>query len=281
MSIHSDTKRVVSPGAEKWLGVTQRVLNDGEIELIDYMGTEEQMVGIARISHGSILPHTDAEKAQKLINYFMANAHTSPFEFNEVVFRWRLPIFVARQVVRHRTANINEKSARYSEMDANLYVPEFDDIKGQDTKNKQGSIGELPESTRREFIDGIQTIEMEGRQFYLDSMAKGISKEMARIHLPVGTYTDWVWKMDLHNLFHFLGLRLDAHAQFEVRVYAEAIYRVIKEAYPLCSAAFEEFKLFAKTLPASDIEILKRIVLGSIEANAPEVLALKKKLGLI
>lgn len=135
---NGQTKRAISFGAEKWLGVVQKVLNDGEIELVDYQGSEAQMVGIARISHGKILPHTKEEDAQRLINYFMANHHTSPFEFCDLTWRWRLPIFVARQVVRHRTASINEKSARYAELDAEMYIPELERVQGQDTKNRQG-----------------------------------------------------------------------------------------------------------------------------------------------
>ena len=218
------TRRAISFGAEDWLGKVQPVLNGGEIELVDYMGSEEMMVGIARISHGAILPHTDKEKAQKLINYFMENRHTSPFEFIETTWRWRLPIFVARQVVRHRTANINEQSARYSELDADMYIPEKERVLGQDKKNRQGSAGELSDEVRLDFIEALTAIQETSKEIYSDYLEKGVAKELARIHLPVGVYTNWVWKMDLHNLFHFLGLRLDSHAQYEVRVYAEAMY---------------------------------------------------------
>jgi thymidylate synthase (FAD) len=236
------TKRVTSPGAEKWLKQTQQVLNGGEIELVDYMGSEEQMVGIARISHGKILPHTDKERAQKLISYFTEN------------------IFVARQVVRHRTVSINEQSARYSELSADLYIPDADRVQGQDTKNKQGSKGELPEQVRLDFIEALLAIEATGKEVYGEYLEKGVAKELARIHLPVGVYTNWVWKMDLHNLFHFLGLRLDSHAQYEVRVYAEAIYEVLKDAYPMCCVAFEEFKLYATTFSRSDMSGLRAIL---------------------
>lgn len=254
------TKRACSPGAEKWLGVVQPVLNGGEIELVDYMGTEEQMVGIARISHGKILPHTESDKAQKLINYFMENKHTSPFEFIETTWRWRLPIFVARQVVRHRTANINEQSARYSELSADLYIPEESRVQGQDTKNKQGSAGELSPDARQWFIKCLTEIQRRSKIYYGEFLQEGIAKEIARVHLPVGVYTNWVWKMDLHNLFHFLGLRLDAHAQYEVRVYAEAMYRVLKEAYPMCCAAFEEHKLGSVTFSKSKVEKIRQMM---------------------
>lgn len=254
------TKRVCSQGAEKWLGVVQKVLNDGEIELVDYMGTEEQLVGIARISHGKIFPHTDTPSAQRLINYFMANHHTSPFEFCDLTWRWRLPIFVARQVVRHRTASINEKSARYAELDADLYVPETERVMGQDVKNRQGSSGELTPEVQEAFILELIKLEQNAKALYAHHIQKGVAKELSRITLPVGVYTDWVWKMDLHNLFHFLGLRLDPHAQYEVRVYAEAMWTVLKEAYPMCCQAFEEYKLFAKTFSRTEVELLKNLL---------------------
>lgn len=254
------TKRVCSPGAEKWLGVVQNVLNDGQIELVDYQGTEEQMVGIARISHGKIFPHTDPPAAQKLINYFMENKHTSPFEFCDLTWRWRLPIFVARQVVRHRTASINEKSARYATLDAVMYIPEKDRVLGQDTKNRQGSAGELSDEAKHNFIEAVTAIQETGKEVYDEQLLAGVAKELARIHLSVGVYTDWVWKMDLHNLFHFLGLRLDHHAQYEVRVYAEAMYKVLKDAYPMCCNAFEEFKFHAKTFSKSDMAVLRAVL---------------------
>lgn len=252
----SETKRHISAGAEEWLGVTQNVLNGGEIELVDYMGSEEQMVGIARISHGKILPHTEPDKAQSLINYFMENRHTSPFEFIETTWRWRLPIFVARQVVRHRTANINEQSARYSELGAMIYMPRRERVQGQDTKNKQGSAGELSDEVRDSFIHTLEDIQLTSSRFYKKSLDSGIAKETARIHLPVGVYTNWVWKMDLHNLFHFLGLRMDPHAQYEVRVYAEAMWTVLQDAYPMCCKAFEEYRYGARTFSRTECEVM-------------------------
>lgn len=267
------TARSCSPGAEKWLGIVQPVLNGGEIELIDYMSSEEQMVGIARISHGKVLPHTEPDKAQKLINYFMENRHTSPFEFIETTWRWRLPIFVARQVIRHRTANVNEQSARYSELSADMYIPEMDRIQGQDTKNKQGSSGYLPENVRTNFLADLNLIQRMSKMFYSEFLENGIAKEIARVHLPVGIYTNWVWKMDLHNLFHFLGLRLDSHAQYEVRVYAEAMYKVLKDAYPMCCAAFEEYKFGARTFSKSEMETLKDLLQDEIhEGMDPKIL---------
>lgn len=264
-----ETKRVCSPGAEQWLGIVQPVLDKGEIELVDYCGTEKFMVGVARISHGKILPHTDEVAAQRLINYFTRERHTSPFEFIETTWRWKLPIFVARQVIRHRTANVNEQSARHSELGADLYIPELDRVQGQSKDNKQGSAsskdkvreagseGTLPIDIRQDFIDALKQIEETGKFTYKSFLDDGIAKELARVHLPVGVYTNWVWKMDLHNLFHFLGLRLDSHAQYEIRVYAEAMYKVLKDAYPMCCQAFEEYKLNAVTFSASEMGYIK------------------------
>lgn len=273
-----ETKRPVSPGAERWLSQVQRVLNDGEIELVDYLGTEEQMVGIARISHGKILPHTEGVGARRLTNYFMEHKHTSPFEFIETTWRWRLPIFVARQVIRHRTANVNEKSARYAELDAEMYIPENERVQGQDTKNRQGSADVLDLQVREEFIRILKDIQIKSKETYGSFLENGVAKELARIHLPVGVYTDWVWKMDLHNLFHFLGLRLDAHAQYEVRVYAEAMYRVLKDAYPMCCAAFEEYQLFAKTFSKTEMETL-RIMLAKVSPKTDNEARLMIKAG--
>lgn len=290
---------MVSPGAEKWLGVVQKVLDKGEIELIDYIGTEEQMVGIARISHGRILPHTDEAAAARLINYFVRNKHTSPLEFIETTWRWKLPIFVARQVIRHRTANVNEQSGRHSELGADLYVPEYDRVLAQSKDNKQGSVTSkdlvrepgsfqsdgLPEEVRFNFIDALTEIEIRSKKVYGDFLRKGIAKELARIHLPVGVYTNWVWKMDLHNLFHFIGLRMDPHAQYEVQVYAEAMYRVLKDAFPLCCQAFEEHKLYAKTFCRTDLQALRAMLTvykleHPTEASDPNLSRVLKEAGL-
>ena len=257
-----DTKRVVSPGAEKWLNVVQHILNDGEVGLVDYQGTEEQLVGIARISHGKIFPHTEPPAAQKLINYFMEHKHTSPFEFVDLTWRWRLPIFVARQVIRHRTASVNEKSARYSELDCETYIPDPDRVQGQDTKNKQGSVGVLDEMIRESFVAACEHTQEESRDRYQKFLQRGVAKELARINLSLGTYTDWVWKMDLHNFFHFLALRLDSHAQYEVRIYAEAMWKVIKDAYPMCANAFTEYQLESVTFSKSEMSTLRYLLSG-------------------
>jgi thymidylate synthase (FAD) len=164
---------------------------------------------------------------------------------------------------------VNEKSARYAELDANMYIPEMERVQGQDTKNRQGSDGELPNDIKNAFLKDLQQVEATGKMLYKVFIRQGVAKELARVHLPVGVYTDWVWKMDLHNLFHFLGLRLDHHAQYEVRVYAEAIAKVIKDAYPMCWEAFEEYQLYAKTISRSDMDAI-RAMLTVYKLDYPE-----------
>lgn len=253
-----ETKRVCSPGAEKWLGATMFVLDHGEIELVDYAGTEQQMVGIARISHGRILPHTTDEEAQKLINYLMKNQHTSPFEFIETTWRMKLPIFIARQFGRHRTFNINEQSARYSELESIFYKPSLSRIKPQGKTNRQGSEGELDLKIKEGFIDDIEDVYSESEEKYKRSLDRGVSKETSRIVLPVSTYTNWVVKIDLHNLFHFLKLRhpgtMGDHAQYEAQAYAICMGRVLRDAYPMCWKAFEEYILYSKTYSRSELQ---------------------------
>jgi thymidylate synthase (FAD) len=279
------TNRVCSPGAEKWLGVEQKVLNDGHVILVDYMGTDEQTIGIARISQGKILPHTEEAQVRRLTNYLMKNRHTSPFEFVDITWKWRLPIFAARQAIRHRTASVNEKSARYAEMDAVCYEPDMERIQGQDTKNRQGSAGALPDEIRRIFLETIKEVNEKAKRSYLFAVGQtdgpdavgglGVAKELSRIVLPVGVYTDWVWKMDLHNTLHFLGLRLDPHAQYEVRVYAEAMAKVIRDAWPIIWEAFEEHVLYAKRFSRSELVEIQDIMQEVLNTGFVGIGALK------
>jgi thymidylate synthase (FAD) len=278
----AETKRATSPGAEKWLGVEQKVLNDGHVVLVDYMGTDEQNIGIARISHGAILPHETPEKVKSLTNYLMKNRHTSPFEFVEMTWKERLPIFVARQFIRHRTSNVNEKSARYAQLDGEVYVPDIDEILGQDTKNRQGSSGELPDSVRLEFREYIIENARAAKEVYFKNTdpdnENRISLEMSRTSLTLGTYTDWVWKQDMHNTLHLLGLRLDGHAQSQTRKYAEAKANVIMEAWPIIWGAFEEHVLRAMRFSRTEMGLLKRIILLENAASDKDCVALAKRI---
>lgn len=203
----------------------RKVLDNGSVELMNYMGSDQQILQAARVSTG-VTP--DPKRDRGLIRYLWRNKHSSPFEMAEFVFHIKAPIFVARQWHRHRTASINEASARYKVLPTEGYVPE--EFKLQSNSNHQGASEDpIPE----ELSDGarLNTFNAYAKSFvaYDDMIEAGIAREQARIVMPVGQYTEWYWKMDLHNLFHFLELRLDPHAQYEIRVYAEAILSILKD----------------------------------------------------
>jgi len=220
------TLRPISEGAEKWLYRPIQCLDHGFVYLVDYTGTDLSVVDAARVSYGQGTKSVNT--AEGLIRYLRRHVHTSPSEMVEVKFHCKMPIVVARQWVRHRTANINEYSGRYSEMLDEFYLPALDDIKAQAKDNKQGRGDELPLDIRQEvrtrFAEGYRR-QYEDYKWFLDV---GVAKEIARLGLPVANYTQWYWKIDLHNLMHFLRLRLDSHAQYEIRVYGEAIVRSVR-----------------------------------------------------
>jgi len=198
----------------------------------------------------------------------MRNRHTTPFEMAELKFHIKLPYFVAAQMVRHRTANINAESARYSIFKDEFYIPEPLAVSAQSKDNKQGRGEVLPSDVAQEVRDKLEEHSLNAFELYhyllnvdeqgiiLDEDRIGVAKELARIPLPESTYTQWYWKMDLHNLFHFLGLRKDPHAQFEIRQYADAISEIVKEAFPHAYKAFEDFQLNAKIITGPEIEIM-------------------------
>jgi thymidylate synthase (FAD) len=209
----------------------QKVLDKGFIKVVDWMGDDSSIVQAARVSVGK--GTKTFRDDEKLIRYLMKNQHMSPFEMVQTKWHVKLPIFVARQWIRHRTGSFNEISARYAEFNEEFYVPTV--FRKQSTINKQGSSNE--------------TVQYEVTSYdvclaeYKKMLEMGISREMARIVLPVGAYTQWYWSVNLRNLFHFLELRLDSHAQEEIRRYAEAIAEMVKERVPVCYSAFEEFVL--------------------------------------
>jgi len=261
------TRRPTSPGAERWLGIRVRVLDHGFVTLVDYMGTDESIVRAARVSTGS--RSKGPEDDRRLIRYLMRNAHTSPFEHVEVAFHVRLPIFVARQWVRHRTAHLNEHSARYSELRDEFYLPEPEDIGGQDASNRQGRGDPLPPEKANLARTMMDKIHADAYRTYAKLLELGVARELARLVLPVSIYTEWYWKIDLHNLFHFLKLRLDPHAQFEIRRYAETIAAIVRDGWPLAWEAFEDFALRAVPLSRSELEVLRLLNL-QIDAQALE-----------
>lgn len=204
------------------------VLDHGFVELIDHMGDEQEVARAARISYGNS-EERSLEKDMKLTKYLWDNRHTSPFEMIELKWRVKCPIFVARQWLRHRTANINEMSLRYTELDdVEYYVPEV--WRAQDSRNKQGSSG-IAEDFEGAVADYYYGMESAVSMYYA-LLKDGVAREQARMVLPVSVYTEFIWKNDLHNTLHFLGLRADSHAQWEIQQYAQAMIEIIKEIYP-------------------------------------------------
>ncbi|WP_225027054.1 FAD-dependent thymidylate synthase [Xinfangfangia pollutisoli] len=263
------TLRAVSEGMEAHLYRAHEVLDHGFIRVIDYMGDDSAIVQAARVSYGAGTKHVSNDEG--LIRYLMRHWHSTPFEMCEVKLHVKLPVFVARQWIRHRTANVNEYSARYSILDREFYIPAPEQLAAQSTVNNQGR-GEVlagPEAARV-----LEMLKRDAAQCYDDYEAmlsqtqadgtpqQGLARELARMNLPANIYTQWYWKTDLHNLFHFLRLRADAHAQYEIRVYAEAIADCVKDWVPLAYAAFEDYRMGGTTLSAKAIAVLKRRLAG-------------------
>jgi thymidylate synthase (FAD) len=254
---HGSMEKTNNPQLNEILGKEFKCLDHGFVRLIDYMGNDEAIVQAARVSYGKSTKKT--QKDRDLIRYLLRHQHTSPFEMVELKFHCKLPIFVARQWIRHRTASVNEYSLRYSEAQKEFYFPEPDAIRKQSTLNRQGRSDETlsPENQQRILTilkRHIQLLWEDYEQF--EQM--DIARELARIHLPVSLYTEWYWKIDLHNLLHFLRLRLDPTAQYEIQVYAEAIAEIVKIAVPLTWEAFEDYVLLAKSFSRPEMEILKK-----------------------
>ncbi len=258
---NSDGIRFVSADAPEGVkNVLVGVQNKGYIGLIDFMGGDSSIVQAARTSYGSGTRATRQDRG--LIRYLMRHDHTTPFEMVELKFIAKMPIFVARQWVRHRTANINEYSGRYSIMIDESFVPELDSVLGQDTRNRQGSQGELPDNVRMDFINDVETISKEAYERYRKALDAGVSREMARIMLPLSVYTKWYWKNDLHNTFRFLTLRLDTHAQKEIREYAVPMFALVNVVAPIACEAFREFTLEGTRLSGKEQDVLAIMLRG-------------------
>lgn len=234
-------------------------LDKGFVRLVDYMGSDAAIVQAARVSYGAGTKKVSEDRG--LIRYLMRHAHTTPFEMVEFKFHVKLPIFVARQWIRHRTANVNEYSGRYSVMRDEFYVPDAVQIRPQSATNKQGRAEEVFSEAE---AASIQTLLRDGQEHAYDDyetlLGKNFARELARINLPVSQYTEWYWKIDLHNLFHFLRLRLDAHAQHEIRVYADAMAQIVREIVPMAFEAFEDYALKAIRLTHPELQAMKRLL---------------------
>lgn len=258
------TYRAVSEGMEAHLYKANPVLDHGLVRVIDYMGDDAAIVQAARVSYGAGTKHVSNDEG--LIRYLMRHWHSTPFEMCEIKLHVKLPVFVARQWIRHRTANVNEYSARYSILDREFYIPQPEQLAAQSTVNNQGRGAVLEGAEAARVLDMLKRDAATSYDHYEAMLSQegqqGLARELARMNLPMNIYTQWYWKVDLHNLFHFLRLRADAHAQYEIRVYADEICRLVKDWVPLAYAAFEDYRMGGVTLSGKAVEVLKRRLAG-------------------
>lgn len=252
---------IIVPEAEEILDKEFPVLDKGFVRLVDYMGGDARIVQAARVSYGAGTK-TVREDAG-LIDYLLRNQHTSPFEQVILTFHIKMPIFIARQWVRHRTARMNEISGRYSVMQNEFYLPADEDVAVQSTDNKQGR---STDTVSPEFIDSTKELLLKGQEAayntYAQLVESGLAREIARINLPLALYTEIYWQCDLHNLMHFLKLRLDGHAQKEIRDYAKVILEIARKVAPLTIASFENNIQRGVSFSGEELEALKDIVAG-------------------
>jgi thymidylate synthase (FAD) len=267
------TLRVSVPELEEILYEPIPVLDHGFVRVVDYMGNDAAVVQAARVSYGIGTKKVNEDAG--LINYLLRHYHTTPFEMCEIKFHLKMPIFVARQWIRHRTANVNEYSARYSVMDKEFYIPKPEELAAQSTKNHQGRSDEpLSEAEAKRVIEILKGDADQCYKHYeelmnttaegetIDENKKGIARELARMNLPINIYTQWYWKIDLHNLMHFLRLRADSHAQYEIRVFAQAMLDVVKRWVPITYAAFMDHRVNATAISGKGMEVVKRMIKG-------------------
>ena len=268
----TETSRVTAPELEAVLYQPIEVLDHGFVRVIDYMGDDSSVVQSARVSYGKGTKKISNDKG--LIKYLMRHRHSTPFEMCEIKFHIKLPIFIARQWIRHRTANVNEYSARYSILDKEFYIPSAENLAAQSQINNQGRGDAL---TDDEASNVIQILKNDAEQTYanyetllnenssggvLDEGKAGIARELARMNLTLNTYTQWYWKIDLNNLLHFLALRADDHAQYEIRVYADVMLDLVKKWVPLTYEAFEDYRMGGTELSAKEIHLMKKLLKG-------------------
>ncbi|HMA61050.1 MAG TPA: FAD-dependent thymidylate synthase [bacterium] len=250
------------PDAENILDKEYKVLDKGFVRLVDYMGGDARIVQAARVSYGK---GTKTKRQDRgLINYLMRNQHTSPFEQVILTFHCKMPLFVARQWVRHRTARLNEISGRYSVMENEFYVPDSEQISYQSEDNKQGRNQDetVPAELQQKVLDIITSGHKQAYDQYNEMLDENIARELARINLPLSLYTQWYWQIDLHNLFHFLKLRMDAHAQWEIRQYAKKMGEITDKVAPMAYQAFETHMLNSVTFSGIEMKALASLLKG-------------------
>ena len=268
----AETRRATVPALEELLYEPLTVLDHGFVRVVDYMGDDAAVVQAARVSYGKGTKRVSDDAG--LINYLMRHRHTTPFEMCEIKYHVKLPIFVARQWIRHRTANVNEYSARYSVLDKEYYIPAPEQLAAQSQNNRQGRGDVLEGDEAKRVLDMLRA---DAEQTYgnyawmlnedesgkvVDDSRSGLARELARMNLTLNTYTQWYWKVDLHNLMHFLSLRADSHAQYEIRVYADAMMETLRRWVPLSASAFEDYRMGAAHLSAKGLAVVKRLIAG-------------------
>ncbi|MGE4454517.1 MAG: FAD-dependent thymidylate synthase [Sphaerochaeta sp.] len=247
--------------AEEILDKEFPVLDHGFVRLVDYLGSDERIVQSARVSYGSGTKTYRQDKG--LINYLLRNDHTSPFEQVNFTFHVKMPIFVARQWIRHRTGRVNEISGRYSVMSDECYRPDPSHINFQSEDNKQGRTAEpVDAEVAEQVLSLLRDDQKRIYETYQKLLDMGIARELSRIDLPLSLYTEWYWQMDLHNLFHFLQLRLDAHAQYEIRVYAQTILEMVRKVCPIATEAFLEHKMGGTHVSKGELDAIKALLKG-------------------
>ena len=259
-----ETLRAVSPGMEDHLYTAYPLLDHGFVRVIDYMGDDAAICQAARVSYGK--GTKTVQNDEGLIRYLMRHWHSTPFEMCEIKLHVKLPVFVARQWIRHRTANVNEYSARYSILDREFYIPAEEALATQSVVNNQGRgeelSGEEEERVLRFLRDDAARCYDHYEQMISDEAQLGLARELARMNLPSNIYTQWYWKVDLHNLLHFLRLRADSHAQYEIRVYADEICKIVADWVPFAYAAFEDYRMGGANLSSKGLTCIRRMLAG-------------------
>ena len=263
-SVAHQTLRATVPGMEAHLYKAYDVLDHGFIRVIDYMGDDSAICQAARVSYGK--GTKSVQNDEGLIRYLMRHWHSTPFEMCEIKLHVKLPVFVARQWIRHRTANVNEYSARYSILDREFYIPAPEHVNAQSVVNNQGRGGVLEGDEAARVLEILKSDSTRAYDNYEAMISQdgqdGLARELARMNLPANIYTQWYWKVDLHNLFHFLRLRAEKHAQYEIRVYADAICKVVADWVPAAYGAFEDYRLGGATMSGKALDCVRRMLAG-------------------
>lgn len=266
------TLRATVPAMEDILYNAFPVLDHGFVRVVDYMGDDSAIVQAARVSYGRGTKQSREDRG--LIRYLMRHRHSTPFEMCEIKFHIKLPMFVARQWIRHRTANVNEYSARYSILDREFYVPAPEHLAAQSASNRQGRGDVLQGEEAARVLDIIkrdatscydhyeEMLNADAEGNMLDENRTGLARELARMNLPVNFYTQWYWKIDLHNLMHFLSLRADSHAQYEIRAYADVMLDILKQWLPVTAEAFEDYRTGGTFLSKPGMDVVRRLLKG-------------------